>query len=90
MTTEELAINGGPTAKRKPFPDWPMYDKREIAAVTAVLESRHWWRGNGSQVMRFEQEFAAYQAHTTRSRSPMAPTRSSWLSRRSTSAAATR
>ena len=61
MSNEELAINGGPLAKRRPFPDWPVYDEREIAAVTGVLESRQWWRGNGSQVAQFEREFADYQ-----------------------------
>lgn len=60
MTMEELAINGGPPAKRKPFPDWPVYDEREIAALTQVLESRRWWRIVGSQGTQFEQEFASY------------------------------
>ncbi len=64
MVTEELAINGGRMAKRKPFPDWPVYDDREMAALTGVLESRQWWRGNGTQAVQFEQEFAAY--HNTR------------------------
>src|SRR5262245_35847154 len=61
MSIDELAINGGTPAKRRPFPEWPVYDEREIAAVTSVLESRHWWRGNGSQIVEFEREFAAYQ-----------------------------
>lgn len=61
MSLEELAINGGPPAKQRPFPAWPMYDEGEIEAVTNVLESRHWWRGNGSQIVAFEREFAAYQ-----------------------------
>lgn len=59
--TEELALYGGAPAKRKPFPDWPVYDEREIAAVTNVLESRKWWRIVGSQATQFEQEFASYQ-----------------------------
>jgi 3-amino-5-hydroxybenzoate synthase len=60
MSLEELAINGGNPAKRKPFPDWPVYDEQEIAAVTSVIESRQWWRIVGTQVTQFEQEFAAY------------------------------
>lgn len=60
MAAEELAINGGPQAKRTPFPDWPAYDDQEIAAVTRVIESRQWWRIVGSEVTAFEQEFAAY------------------------------
>ncbi|MFZ6027909.1 MAG: DegT/DnrJ/EryC1/StrS family aminotransferase [Chloroflexota bacterium] len=46
--------------QRGPFPAWPVYDESEVAAVTQVLESRQWWRGNGSQVENFEQVFAAY------------------------------
>ena len=62
MTLEDLAVNGGQSAKQTPFPDWPAYDERELAAVVAVLESRQWWRGNGTQSVLFEHEFAAYQA----------------------------
>ncbi|HEY9403590.1 MAG TPA: DegT/DnrJ/EryC1/StrS family aminotransferase [Pyrinomonadaceae bacterium] len=58
---EELSINGGKPAKRKPFPAWPMYDETELAAVKTVIESRQWWRAIGSQVREFEQEFAKYQ-----------------------------
>jgi 3-amino-5-hydroxybenzoate synthase len=57
---EELAINGGKPAKRKPFPDWPLYDGREIEAVTEVIRSRKWWRNVGTQTTKFEQEFAAH------------------------------
>nr|QEO74833.1 DegT/DnrJ/EryC1/StrS aminotransferase [uncultured bacterium] len=58
---EELSIKGGRPAKTKPFPEWPMYDERELAAVKEVIESRQWWRMIGAQVTEFEQEFAAYQ-----------------------------
>lgn len=61
MTLEELAVNGGPPAKRTPLPEWPVYDERELAAVTGVIQSQQWWRGNGAQSALFEQEFAAYQ-----------------------------
>ena len=61
MSNEELAINGGTPAKHKPFPEWPVYDEQEIAAVTNVITSRQWWRIVGSQTDQFEQEFAAYQ-----------------------------
>src|SRR5215213_998986 len=60
LSTKELAINGGRPAKSSPFPEWPTYDQREIDAVTNVVRSRQWWRGNGSQVGLFEQEFADY------------------------------
>ncbi|HYP25625.1 MAG TPA: DegT/DnrJ/EryC1/StrS family aminotransferase [Blastocatellia bacterium] len=61
MSFEELALNGGKQAKRKPFPEWPVYDEQEIAAVNSVIGSRQWWRMTGSHVNEFEKEFAAYQ-----------------------------
>lgn len=60
MSRATLAIHGGSTAKTKPFPEWPIYDEREAAAVVAVLESRQWAQSSGSQVAAFEREFAAY------------------------------
>lgn len=60
MITEELAINGGRPAKRKPLPPWPVFDEREVQAVTDVIKSRQWWRVTGTEVRQFEQEFAAY------------------------------
>lgn len=58
---ELLGINGGKPAKRKPFPEWPMRDEKEIAAVNEVINSGQWWRMTGSQVNQFEKEFSAYQ-----------------------------
>ena len=55
-----LAINGGTPAKTKPFPLWPQYDDREQKALTDVLESRNWWRTEGTRVTQFEQDYAAF------------------------------
>jgi dTDP-4-amino-4,6-dideoxygalactose transaminase len=60
----ELALFGGPPAKTKPFPTWPVYDDRERRALLEVLESGIWWRTPGTQTRRFEQRFA--QAHGAR------------------------
>ena len=57
---EELSINGGRPAKRKPYPEWPAFDEREISSVVDVIKSRKWWRMVGEQVAEFEREFAAY------------------------------
>lgn len=62
MSIKELALNGGEPIKTKPFPAWPAHDEREIAAVTAVVESGQWWRVVGTQVAQFEREFADYHA----------------------------
>ncbi len=56
----KLAIHGGPPAKTKPFPVWPIFDEREREALKEVLESRVWWRTPGTKTLAFEQEFASY------------------------------
>lgn len=56
----ELALNGGKKSKQKPFPVWPQYDETERKALTAVLESRIWWRTPGTRTLAFEQEFAEF------------------------------
>ena len=56
----QLAILGGPRTKRKPFPCWPQYDEKERVALNGVLESRHWWRTEGTRTQEFERAFARY------------------------------
>src|SRR2546421_9672684 len=56
----DLAILGGPKAKRKPFPLWPHYDNHEVQALKEVLESRVWWRTPGTKTLEFEQAFAQF------------------------------
>ncbi|MDE2858793.1 MAG: DegT/DnrJ/EryC1/StrS family aminotransferase [Chloroflexota bacterium] len=56
----KLAIHGGSPAKTKPFPDWPIYDDLERETLNEVLESRDWWRTEGSKTLDFEQSFAEY------------------------------
>src|SRR5438067_1500015 len=56
----QLALLGGPKAKRKPFPEWPQYDENERRALNEVLESRIWWRTPGTRTLEFEQAFAKF------------------------------
>src|SRR2546428_6790501 len=56
----DLAILGGPKAKRKPFPLWPHYDDKEQQALNDVLESRVWWRTPGTKTLEFEEAFARF------------------------------
>ncbi len=35
-------ILGGEAVRKKPFPDWPMFDEREKELLLQVLESRRW------------------------------------------------
>src|ERR1039458_4685791 len=65
-----LALNGGPPARTKPWPAWPVYDEREEDALLSVLRSRRWWRhahgvgvtlderGQLGAVGTFERDFA--------------------------------
>ena len=38
----ELAILGGPKTRREPYPQWPVWDQRDINAVTEVIKSGRW------------------------------------------------
>ena len=56
--TTKPAILGGSPINSEPFPAWPITDDLEDKALLKVLHSGKWNRGNGSQVNRFEQEYA--------------------------------
>jgi perosamine synthetase len=53
------AVLGGPKANPETFPTWPVFDQTEEKALTKVLNSRAWGRGNGTAVANFEKQFAA-------------------------------
>jgi dTDP-4-amino-4,6-dideoxygalactose transaminase len=38
----ELAILGGPKTRSNPYPAWPVWDQRDIDAVTEVVKSGRW------------------------------------------------
>lgn len=58
-----LAINGGDKARTKPWQSWPIWDEREVNAVTDVIKSGQWGRltSDNSKCSEFERKFAAYQ-----------------------------
>jgi len=56
----KLALNGGIPVKTDTFPKWPMYDEKEEQALIKVLHSGVWGT-LGSEVLAFNQKFAAYQ-----------------------------
>jgi dTDP-4-amino-4,6-dideoxygalactose transaminase len=56
-----LALAGGSPVRQLPFPSWPVWDQAEIEAVTAVIASGAWGMHQGTEVRRFEADFAAYQ-----------------------------
>jgi len=76
MKMSVLAVNGGEKQRKSGFTSWPVFDEREVNAVTDVVNSGKWWRfafGEGvennekatgedrAQVALFQEEFAAYQ-----------------------------
>jgi len=38
----QLAILGGPKTRTDPYPEWPVWDQRDIDAVTQVVKSGRW------------------------------------------------
>ncbi len=38
----KLAIHGGTPVRSEPYPQWPVYDDRDIEAITTVIRSGHW------------------------------------------------
>ncbi|MEM2888283.1 MAG: DegT/DnrJ/EryC1/StrS family aminotransferase [Candidatus Bathyarchaeia archaeon] len=56
----KLAILGGEPVRTKPFPQWPIFDQKELEALKEVLNSRTWGIG-GKKIKEFEEKFAAYQ-----------------------------
>jgi dTDP-4-amino-4,6-dideoxygalactose transaminase len=56
--TTPLAIDGGPPVRTQPWPSWPVWDDRELQALTDTLRSGAWAAIGGTQVHALEQEFA--------------------------------
>jgi dTDP-4-amino-4,6-dideoxygalactose transaminase len=52
------ALLGGAPVRKAPFPSWPVTDATEEQALTRVLRSGQWYRGNGQEVNRFEEAYA--------------------------------
>lgn len=52
------ALLGGTPVRQTPFPAWPVFAEPEEEALRGVLRSGKWFRGSGTQVARFETEFA--------------------------------
>ncbi|MBN1670475.1 MAG: DegT/DnrJ/EryC1/StrS family aminotransferase [Kiritimatiellae bacterium] len=58
----KLACLGGKPIRTARWPDWPVWDEREIKALESVVRSGGWGRlYENSRVAEFEQKFAGYQ-----------------------------
>jgi dTDP-4-amino-4,6-dideoxygalactose transaminase len=49
---------GGAKAHPEPFPSWPVQDQTEERVILETLRGGKWYRGNGKNVARFEEEYA--------------------------------
>lgn len=56
---KKLAVLGGKPVGKIHYPSWPVFDEREINAVTGVVKSGSWGIG-GPKVKEFEEEFARF------------------------------
>jgi len=59
----DLAALGGTPIRTEPYPDWPVYDERDIQAVTDVIKSGRWggYPYPGPQTAEFARRFAEMQ-----------------------------
>ncbi len=59
----KLAILGGPKTRTETYPDWPVWDERDILAVTEVIRSGNWggFPYPGPKTMELAGKFADFQ-----------------------------
>ena len=57
---DKPALLGGKPVRAKSFPSWPVFDATEEKALTEVVRSGKWGRGNGQQVNQFEAAYAKF------------------------------
>ena len=59
----QLAILGGPKTRIEPYPEWPVWDQRDIDAVTDVIKSGRWggFPYPGPQTAELARQFSELQ-----------------------------
>src|SRR5215217_5016931 len=58
--SSSLALRGGSPVRTTPFSSWPEFGTEEEEAVVRVVRSGKWGRLDGTEINRFEQDFANY------------------------------
>lgn len=56
----QLALQGGQPVVQQPLPAWPQSDSLELTLLQETVAQGQWWGMTGTQVKRFERDFAAY------------------------------
>jgi dTDP-4-amino-4,6-dideoxygalactose transaminase len=57
-TGDKPALLGGKPVRTRPPREWPIFDEREDKAMLDTVHSGKWFRGNGKNVVRFEEAYA--------------------------------
>jgi len=58
-TSDKLAVLGGNPVRSEKWMDWPIWDSEAESPVLSVLRSGKWYREWGTQVAKFEKQYAA-------------------------------
>ncbi|MDA0746047.1 MAG: DegT/DnrJ/EryC1/StrS family aminotransferase [bacterium] len=56
----ELALLGGEPVRAVKAPEWPIFDEKEVEAVTRVARSGKWQYGLGNEGQELEEQFAEW------------------------------
>jgi perosamine synthetase len=62
MSGKQLAIDGGPKVREKPYPPWPALGEEDIRAAAEVLRSGKLTQLTGGAVAAFEEAFATWHS----------------------------
>lgn len=58
---EQLAIDGGPKVRERPYPPWPVLSEEDVEAVADMLRSGRLTQLTAGAVAAFEEAFATWQ-----------------------------
>ena len=64
LPPNDLAVFGGEKVRSQPYPEWPVSDARDVAAVTEVVQSNQWGGAPypGPKTAAFAEQFARMQS----------------------------
>ncbi len=64
LPDNSLALFGNAPVRSRPYPDWPVFDERDVTAVASAVRSGEWggMPRSGSRAEVFAREFAVMQA----------------------------
>lgn len=57
---DELALHGGVPVRGRPWPTWPIWDAREVEAITQVVRSGQWFGPAGTKLKEFARAWSEF------------------------------